>query len=138
MVALLAAPAHGQNSADATTTQVMEAARQAIGPISPEQRRKACRAQTKQGEIIVCAPGDGKEWRIQSETELDPTSRRATRTGVPRAPKLDGEACDTKLITCMGFGRKRDPMIIIDLEAIPETPKGSDAEKVANGEMSDR
>jgi len=27
---------------------------------------------------------------------------------------------------------------MIDLKSIPETPKDSDAEKVANGEMSDR
>lgn len=134
-VASMTGQALAQDATDAKTTQVLETAREAIGPISPEQRRKACRAQTVENEIVVCAPDDGKEWRITPEE--DTTSRQATRTGVPRAPKLDGEACDTKLITCMGFGKARK-IYFVDLKSIPETPKGSDAEKVANGEMRDR
>ncbi len=116
----------------------MARARAAVGPVSPDQARKACQAQDKQGDIVVCAPADSKEFRVQSSAELDPNSRASLRTGVPRAPKLDGEPCDIKKITCFGFGRKRDPMYFVDLDSIPPTPEGSDAEKVANGEMSDR
>ena len=123
---------------DAKTAEVISRARSAIGPVSPEQQRRACLAQDKSGDIVVCAPGDGKEFRVQSSSELDPNSRQATRTGVPRAPKLDKDACDTRQITCFGFGRQRTPMYMIDLSTIGETPKGSDAEKVAKGEMSDR
>jgi hypothetical protein len=127
-----------QGTPDEKTVQVMATARAAVGPISPEQARKACEAQDKQGDIIVCASVGTKQFRVQSTAELNPNSRASTRTGVPRAPKFDGEACDTKLITCLGFGRKRDAMYFIDLASIPPTPTGSDAEKVANGEMSDR
>jgi hypothetical protein len=133
----LLAPARAQESVDAKAAQVMENARKAIGPISPEERRKACRAQTKENEIVVCAPDD-KEFRVQSTNEVDPTSRQATRDGMPHAPKLDGEPCDIKLITCFGLGRAREAMIMIDLGSIPETPPGSDAEKIGNGEMRRR
>ena len=126
-----------QGAPDDKTVQVMATARTAIGPISPEQARKACQAQDKQDDIVVCAQVDSKEFRVPSSAEFDPTSRAATRTGVPRAPKFDGDACDIKLITCFGFGKTRK-MYLIDLAAIPPTPVGSDAEKVANGEMSDR
>ena len=126
-----------QGEPDDKTVQVMATARAAVGPISPEQARKACQAQDKEGEIVVCAQVDSKEFRVPSGAEFDPNSRAAMRTGVPRAPKFDGEACDVKLITCLGFGKTRK-LYLIDLAAIPETPAGSDAEKVANGEMSDR
>jgi hypothetical protein len=126
-----------QAGSDARTSQLMATARAAIGPISPEQARKACQAQDKQGDIVVCAPADSKQFRVESSAQLDPTSRANLRTGVPRAPKFDGEACDVKKITCFGFGRSRK-IELIDLAAIPATPEGSDAEKVAKGEMRDR
>lgn len=137
--AILTGPAvWAQDRLDSQTAEVMAKAREAIGPISPEQARKACQAQDKQGEIVVCAKVDTNEFRVPSDSELDLSSRAALNTGVPRAPKFDGEACDIKRITCFGLGGKRDPMYFIDLASIPPTPKDSDAEKVANGEMSDR
>lgn len=113
-------------------------AKAAYGPLAP-QRPKACGTQDKNGEIVVCAPDGGKQWRIPSTTDSDPTSRQATRTGIPRAPQLDRGSCKGKgQIGCIGIGRAAEPMYMIDLSAIPETPKDSDAEKVAKGEMSDR
>lgn len=140
MVAIATIPPQGaqaQESTDRRTTEVMAKSRAAIGPISPEEQRKACRATTKEGEIVVCAPGDGKEFRVESSAQLNPNSRAATRTGVPRAPKFDGEACDTKKITCFGFGKTRK-IELIDLASIPATPPGSDADKVGKGELRDR
>jgi hypothetical protein len=107
------------------------------GPLVP-QRPKACGTQDKNGEIVVCAPDSGKQWRVPSTTDSDPTSRQATRTGIPRAPQLDRGSCKGKgQVGCIGIGRAAAPMYMIDLSTIPETPKGSDAEKVAKGEMSD-
>lgn len=113
-------------------------AKAAYGPLAP-QRPKACGTQDKNGEIVVCAPDDGKQWRVPSTTDSDPTSRQATRTGIPRAPQMDRGSCKGKgQLGCIGIGRAGDPIYMIDLSAIPPTPKGSDAEKVAKGEMSDR
>lgn len=113
-------------------------AKAAYGPLAP-QRPKTCGTQDANGEIVVCAPDDGKQWRIPSTTDGDPTSRQATRTGVPRAPQLDRGSCKGKgQLGCLGLGRAGPPIYMIDLSAIPPTPKDSDAEKVAKGEMSDR
>lgn len=127
-----------QNPADSTAEAMAARAKAAYGPLVP-QRPKACGTQDKNGEIVVCAPEDGKQWRIPSTTDSDPSSRQATRTGVPRAPQMDRGSCKGKgQLGCIGIGRTAAPMYMIDLSAIPPTPKGSDAEKVAKGEMSDR
>jgi hypothetical protein len=141
--ALLAGGSSGsdQDAADpaGTSAESMAArAKAAYGPLAP-QRPKACGTQDKNGEIVVCAPDDGKQWRIPSTSDSDLTSRQATRTGVPRAPQLDRGSCKGKgQLGCIGLGRAAPPVYMIDLSAIPPTPKDSDAEKVANGEMSDR
>lgn len=107
--------------------------------MTPEQQRKACQAQSKDSEIVVCAGGGDKEFRVQSSSQLDPNSRQATRTGVPRAPQLDRGSCKGKgQVGCIGIGGRAREIYMIDLKSIPETPKDSDAEKVANGEMADR
>ena len=137
--------ARAQDAADRTpdgtqrTAETMiDRARTAYGPLAP-QRPKPCGNQDKAGDIVVCAPGDGKQWRIPPTSETDPNSRTATRTGVPRAPQLDRGSCKgSGRIGCIGLGGKGREIYMIDLSSIPATPKGSDAEKVANGEMSDR
>jgi hypothetical protein len=133
------ATAHGQVGADAAASRAIETARQAIGPISSEQRLKACRAVSKEDEIVVCAPDDGAQWRVQSSNEVDPTSRQATRDGVPRAPDLAPKYGGVHILAaCLLPPCPPPPMYMIDLSSIPETPRGSDAEKVAQGEMRDR
>lgn len=133
-------PTRAQDGVDTSTEEVMERARQAIGPISPEQQRKACRNQETDGEIIVCAPGDAdKQFRVQSSSELDPTSRQATRDGVPRAPDLAPRYGGVTVARACFLPPCPPPkMYMIDLGSIPETPAGSDAEKVAKGEMRAR
>ena len=90
------------------------------------------------GEIVVCAPDRGEDQRVPSTSESDPASREARRerdNGVPRAPdfaRLPGCAAPGAL--CGGYAPP--PIYIIDLKAIPEPPAGSDAEKIANGEMA--
>ena len=54
-----------------------------------------------------------------------------------RPPKLDREPCNPKQLGCFQFGQTRK-IELIDLSKIPEAPPGSDADKVAKGEMSDR
>ncbi|MGN6355993.1 MAG: hypothetical protein ACTHLU_00745 [Novosphingobium sp.] len=130
-------PAFAQETGE-RAEQMVERAKAAYGPLAP-QRPKNCGSQDKNGEIVVCAPDDGKQWRVPSTSESDPNSRQATRTGVPRAPQLDRGSCKGKgQVGCIGLGGRAREIYMIDLKSIPETPKGSDAEKVANGEMADR
>ena len=96
-----------------------------------------CGIKGPDGEIIVCAPDGGAQWRVPGSSETDPTSRAATNDGVPRAPELGRGSCVGQF-GCLTGGWAPPPAYMIDLSAIPDTPRGSDAEKVANGEMSDR
>src|ERR1700712_4335700 len=64
-------------SGGATAESMTARASATYGPLAP-QRPKACGTQDKNGEIVVCAPGDGKQWRIPSTTDSDPNSRHAT------------------------------------------------------------
>jgi hypothetical protein len=134
----LTAQAVFAQDAGQSAEQMVDRAKAAYGPLAP-QRPKNCGSQDKSGEIVVCAPDDGKQWRVPSTSESDPTSRQATRTGMPRAPQLDRGSCKGKgQLGCIGLGGRAREIYMIDLKSIPETPKGSDAEKVANGEMADR
>ena len=99
-------------------------------------RRPRCGIPDDKGEIVVCAQ-DNTPFRTESSTAADPTSRAATRTGALAPPQLGRGSCRGKP-GCMIGGRAPPPIYIFDLKSIPETPKGSDAEKVANGELADR
>jgi hypothetical protein len=131
-------PGWAQDAVDRKVDSMVDRAKAAYGPAAP-QRPKTCGTQNKDGEIVVCAPDDGKQWRIAPPSDSDPTSRQATRTGMPRAPQLDRGSCKgTGHVGCIGLGGKGHEIYMIDLSTIPETPKDSDAEKVAKGEKSDR
>ena len=135
----MSAPTFAQQAGDRQAQDMIDRARSSYGPMTPEQKRKACQAQSKGSDIVVCAGGDDKEFRVQSSSQLDPNSRQATRTGLPRAPQLDRGSCKGKgQLGCLGLGGRAREIYMIDLKSIPETPKDSDAEKVANGEMADR
>ena len=89
-------------------------------------------------DIQVCGGrNDGAQWRVPPTSTTDPRSAQALRDGLPRAPNVSGLP-DCTVVKCHGFGRVPPPVYYIDLKSIPEAPEGSDAEKVANGEMTDR
>ena len=92
---------------------------------------KRCRAAEDSNEIVVCAPDHGKDLRVHDDD-------KRVDDGIPRAPAF--AAVPPCLASCIKvrFGKVPPPLYIIDLKAIPEAPKGSDAEKVANGVISDR
>ncbi|MEO5587396.1 MAG: hypothetical protein ABIQ81_06860 [Novosphingobium sp.] len=138
MLLTIGGAARAQDATDRKVDEMVGRASTTYGPLAP-QRPKACGSQDKSGDIVVCAPDDGKQWRVPSSAQSDPTSRQATRTGMPRAPQLDRGSCKgTGHVGCIGIGGKAREIYMIDLSSIPETPKGSDAEKVAKGEKSDR
>jgi hypothetical protein len=94
----------------------------------------------RQGDEIVVCVDRGEDLRVPTTAESDPSSlaaRRARNNGVPLAPQLDRGSCKGQP-GCIVGGWAPPPLYLIDLKAIPEAPEGSDADKVAKGELSDR
>lgn len=121
---------------DPQVAERLAAARAKLGVETVQDR---CRIARKSGEIVVCVDR-GEDLRVPSTADSDPSSlaaRRALNNGVPRAPQLDRGSCKGQP-GCMIGGWAPPPIYVIDLAAIPEAPEGSDADKIAKGEMPDR
>ncbi len=98
-----------------------------------------CNRPRQGAEIVVCVDR-GADLRVPTTAESDPDSlaaRRARNNGVPLAPQLDRGSCKGQP-GCVIGGWAPPPLYLIDLAAIPEAPEGSDADKVAKGELPDR
>jgi hypothetical protein len=135
---LLASPALAQSAEelDARVAERIAAAGETYRA-APEQPACPGGAAGGENEIVVCGRDDSARWRVRSSRETDPLSRESLRDGLPRAPQLDRGSCKGQP-GCMVGGWVPPPVYYIDLKAIPEAPAGSDAEKVARGEMADR
>lgn len=99
-------------------------------------RRAACGEPGKGGEIVVCGADHGEQWRVPSTADSDPESRQGTDNGVVRAPNVS--SLPDCRHGCKGFGKAPPPLYIIDLRKMPEAPAGSDADRIAKGEISER
>lgn len=124
----------GQTAPDRSLAEALLAAGKSV---SDTARARQCGTKGPDGEITVCAPDDGKQWRVPSTSADDPLSATALRTGMPGTPEMGRGSCRGKP-GCRVGGWAPAPVLIIDLSQIPETPQNSDADKVANGEMADR
>lgn len=100
--------------------------------------RQECRRRSE-AEIVVCVDR-GEDLRVPSTADSDPDSlaaRRALNNGVPRAPQLDRGSCKGQP-GCITGGYAPPPIYEIDVRALPQAPDGSDADKVARGELAPR
>jgi len=119
--------------------QIAERLAAAKSRLSVETVQDRCRSARKTGEIVVCVDR-GEDLRVASTAESDPSSlaaRRALNNGIPRAPQLDRGSCKGQP-GCVVGGWAPPPIYVIDLSTIPEAPEGSDADKIAKGELPDR
>lgn len=94
--------------------------------------RLRCRPSPGSDEIVVCV--DRGEDQQVDRGAPDPDTLGGRRTldgGIPRAPQFDRGYCPE----CQHFGWAPPPVYYIDMKAIPEPPPGSDADKIAKGEM---
>jgi len=105
-----------------------------------EDPNKRCRREAENSrEIVVCAdPDKNNRDRLPLRNETD--TAKSTRTGVPRAPDLDNLDCRTHPhfgigTGCLTVGKVPPPIYYIDLSKIPEAPPGSDADRIAKGEI---
>jgi hypothetical protein len=85
-------------------------------------------------EIVVCARHeDPRKQYVPSDID----NGVPDDGGVPRAPNVSGlPDCAAATVCAQHLGPQPRQLYIIDLKAIPEPPAGSDADKIARGEMA--
>ncbi len=137
LVMVLALPglAHAQSDPDALDAKVAERIDQAKSVYGVPDPRRRCRPTPGSDEIVVCVDR-GEDQRVDRGPP-DPNSlegRRALNGGVPRAPQFDRGSCKGQP-GCITGGWAPPPVYYVDVTALPEAPPGSDADKIANGEV---
>ena len=135
LITALAWPGHALAQADpaAADRKVGDMLDQAHAVYGVPDRSQRCKPGVGD-EIVVCAD-HGEDQRVPSTAETDPSSlaaRRNLNNGVPRAPQFDRGYC----ASCPHFGSVPPPVFYVDLDALPAPPEGSDADKIAKGEMA--
>lgn len=127
---LLAAAAAAANPPPTITAEQALANARAVTSAAPP--RAAPCPEVTSGEIVVCAEReDPKKQYVPSNTDSGDTY-----DGVPHAPNVSGLPDCATASFCTRMGAQPRQLYIIDLKAIPEPPAGSDADKIAKGEMA--
>ena len=88
------------------------------------------------GEIIVCRRKSEQEDRLYSNEEAqDRHAQRTMHQGDPQAPDMFGIPNHGVVVArgCFIPPCPKPPVHMIDFDELPETPKGSDAERVGMG-----
>ncbi len=87
------------------------------------------------GEIVVCGKHhtDTDRYRLPSSSDDNPNSPEALRTGALHPPDVSSHPPDGVKI---GLGHVPPPIYYIDTTKLPDPPPGSDADKIAKGEMA--
>jgi len=94
--------------------------------------RPRCDESGADGAIVVCGHNE-ENARQKLPLPSTPDSSRTTGDGVPRAPNVSGLPDCSR--GCIGFGGVPPPMYYFDITALPPPPAGSDADRIAKGEI---
>ena len=145
VAALIAAPVAAQDDTAATPPPAPPPAeappkinltvtvpREETNQAALQQCRDETDAGTLSGEIVVCG-ATGNDTSALTGNRAATQKRYAQETmlkGAPRAPEAFGIANHGNPI---GFGKPPPPAILIDVEALPTAPPGSDADRIARG-----
>lgn len=115
-------------------------------PDQPEDPEAARECEQQQdlarlaNEIVVCRELQGAD--VSGFDKQDWERRYAERTQGIKTPDVEGaggrplyrQLGSVAMVTVSAsFGDPPEPALIIDIEALPEAPPGSDADRVANG-----
>jgi hypothetical protein len=136
LLVCLAAPALAQSGV--TAEAALETAEEVYGPPPPT---KKCPTTEAGDEIVVCAEEqEQSQFRYSGNDEAKERYARETMDkGAPRAPDVAGAGIFKGPATVGGLcvpGLQRcppPPAYIVDFEALPEAPPGSDADRVGKG-----
>ncbi|WP_235522868.1 hypothetical protein [Novosphingobium sp. Leaf2] len=137
------APATAQTAGTSATddSAIAEKMLGAGGRVTPDRSRSQCLRTMKEGEITVCAPAPD-QFRIPSTADDDPTGSAGTRDGRLHTPDVAGNGIFKGKATMSGKcfipPCPPAPVYMIDLASIPIAPAGSDADKIAKGELRTR
>ena len=90
-------------------------------------------------EIVVCLDRP-KDQRVPSTSQTDPNSRAARKAldgNIPSAPFVGSIRCRQGADgVCRGnVGGGPTPAYYVDVSALPQAPEGSDADRIAKGEV---
>ena len=103
--------------------------------ISVPEHRQTC-PDSPDGVIVVCAKDHTARYRVPSSIDDNPRSHAARSDGALHAPNVSLNRCDhVEEVHCQYKGYAPPPIYYIDLAKIPLPPPGSDADKIAKGEM---
>ena len=135
-----AASASGQTAAQSggsvsDADRAMAERMMSAGRIVPDTSHRTCVRQGRPGEIVVCAP-DEDQFRVDSSADSDPTGKAGTDDGRLRPPNFEKNIGGVSVAKgCFIPPCPPAQPLIIDLSQIPEAPAGSDADRVAKGEL---
>lgn len=133
----LAAQDSGGAAAPAVQGPVVPGAAQSDAEVArnllTNSQTQRCRPmQRSDGTIVVCGGKDASDReRVPLRDETD--GAKSTDDGLPRAPNVSGlRDCSRG---CLGLGGKPHEIYMFDIKALPPPPPGSDADRIAKGEI---
>jgi hypothetical protein len=107
-----------------------------VGKLAPALKPR-CEA-PKGDDIVVCARNN-EQFRAQSSSAEDPTGKAGTNDGRLTPPDVAGNGIfkgkPTMSGMCLIPPCPAAKAYMIDLSSIPEAPAGSDADRIAKGEI---
>jgi hypothetical protein len=131
----LAAPAMAQTVSE-QDREVARGLMLRVGKLAPPVRPR-CEA-PRGNDIVVCAQ-DQKQFRTDSSSAADPTGKAGTNDGRLTPPDVAGNGIFKGKPTvggmCLIPPCAAPKAYMIDLASIPEAPAGSDADRIAKGEI---
>ena len=130
-IAALLIPPGAAFAQDATDKRVAEMMANARDAYAIPKKPSRCEESAVGNEIVVCAPDHSEEYRVPNATD-----QGSTDLGIPHADV--GTHAGVGGVTTRGCFLQKcpKPVYLIDLSKIPQAPPGSDADKIAKGEMA--
>lgn len=110
--------------------------RSEVNQAQAKQCEERADAGTLSGEIVVCRDlgGDGTGLTGSRAESQKRYAEETALKGAPRAPDFIADCKDQgNPFGCVGFGKAPPPAYIVDFDALPTAPAGSDADRIAQG-----